>query len=165
MFVHFLQNGPTSIYPDSFSCFLFSVRGSVYFLCQYTPPRPRHILMGRLGCKHHPGPVCGEASLFVPEEPSPPSSLLQHHCSTSEVTLRPLSLPAGKPPGNQPIRLPGPVLHATLQEWELMELHGGRRTSEQPLYCQGIFDAITMGEIRIIRVSACCRLFITTHHF
>lgn len=98
------------------------------------------------GYKHHPGPACGEASLFVPEEPSPPSSPLQQHRSTSEVTLRPLSSSAGKPPGDRPVRLPGPVLHAALQEWELMELHGGHRTSGQPLYCQGVFDAITMGE-------------------
>lgn len=135
----------------------FSPSGGLFTSCVSIPPR--HIPMGRLGCKHDPGPVCGEASLFVPEEPSPPSSPLQHHRSTSEVTLRPLSSPAGKPPGNRPVRLPGPVLHAALQEWELMELHGGHRTSGQPLYCQGVFDAIAMGECQ--HVADCSSQLIT----
>ncbi|XP_022604151.1 matrix metalloproteinase-28 [Seriola dumerili] len=48
----------------------------------------------------------------------------------------------GKPSGDRPVRLPGQVLHATLQEWETTEL----KTTGQPLYCQGIFDAITMDQ-------------------
>lgn len=57
-----------------------------------------------------------------------------------------LLLPSGKPSGDRPVRLPGQVLHATLQEWEFSELHEGHETTGQPLYCQGVFDAITMGE-------------------
>ncbi|XP_029028384.1 matrix metalloproteinase-28 [Betta splendens] len=52
----------------------------------------------------------------------------------------------GKPPGERPVRLPGQVLHAALQEWELTELHRGQKSSGQPLYCQGVFDAITMDQ-------------------
>lgn len=58
-------------------------------------------------------------------------------------------LPSGKPLGDRPVRLPGQVLHATLQEWEFTELHNERQTTGQPLYCQGVFDAITMGEVQI----------------
>lgn len=57
-------------------------------------------------------------------------------------------IPSGKPSGNRLVRLPGQVLHATLQEWEFTELHNGHQTTGQPLYCQGVFDAITMGELR-----------------
>nr|XP_040050885.1 matrix metalloproteinase-28 [Gasterosteus aculeatus aculeatus] len=52
----------------------------------------------------------------------------------------------GKPSGDRPVRLPGQVLHATLQEWEFSELHEGHETTGQPLYCQGVFDAITMDQ-------------------
>lgn len=58
-------------------------------------------------------------------------------------------MPSGKPSGDRPVRLPGQVLHAALQEWEFTELHNGHKTTGQPLYCQGIFDAITMGEVQI----------------
>lgn len=58
-------------------------------------------------------------------------------------------LPSGKPSGDRPVRLPGQVLHAALQEWEFRELHNGHETTGQPLYCQGVFDAITMGEVQI----------------
>ncbi|KAM3616451.1 uncharacterized protein V6R79_018234 [Siganus canaliculatus] len=50
----------------------------------------------------------------------------------------------GKPLDDRPVRLPGQVLHATLQEWEFTELHDRHQTTGQPLYCQGVFDAITM---------------------
>lgn len=65
------------------------------------------------------------------------------HCLVS------LSLPSGKPSGDRPVRLPGQVLHAALQEWEFTEIHNGHQTTGQPLYCQGIFDAITMGEVQM----------------
>ncbi|XP_008308072.2 matrix metalloproteinase-28 [Cynoglossus semilaevis] len=52
----------------------------------------------------------------------------------------------GKPSGERPVRLPGQVLHATLQQWEFTELHDSRRPSDQPLYCQGVFDAITVDQ-------------------
>lgn len=58
-------------------------------------------------------------------------------------------VPLGKPLGDRPVRLPGQVLHAALQEWEFSELQSRRDTPGQPLYCQGVFDAITMGEVRI----------------
>ncbi|MEQ2174415.1 hypothetical protein GOODEAATRI_007731, partial [Goodea atripinnis] len=48
-----------------------------------------------------------------------------------------------KPLGNRPVRLPGQVLHAALQEWEFTELQN--QNPELPLYCQGFFDAITVG--------------------
>ncbi|KAJ4936057.1 hypothetical protein JOQ06_017581 [Pogonophryne albipinna] len=48
------------------------------------------------------------------------------------------------PPVIVPVRLPGQVLHAALQEWEFTELHDGPQSAGQPLYCQGVFDAITM---------------------
>ncbi|TMS07671.1 Matrix metalloproteinase-28 [Larimichthys crocea] len=34
----------------------------------------------------------------------------------------------GKPSGDRPVRLPGQVLHAALQEWEFRELHNGHET-------------------------------------
>uniref|UniRef100_A0A3Q4G9W0 Matrix metallopeptidase 28 n=1 Tax=Neolamprologus brichardi TaxID=32507 RepID=A0A3Q4G9W0_NEOBR len=49
-----------------------------------------------------------------------------------------------KPLGDRPVRLPGQVLHAALQEWEFSELQSRRDTPGLPLYCQGVFDAITM---------------------
>ncbi|KAL6116282.1 mmp28 [Pungitius sinensis] len=58
----------------------------------------------------------------------------------------------GKPPGDRPVRLPGQVLHATLQEWEFTELHRGHETTGQPLYCQGVFDAITMDQNETVLV-------------
>lgn len=56
---------------------------------------------------------------------------------------------SGKPSGDLPVRLPGQVLHATLQQWEFMELHSEQQSTAQPLYCQGVFDAITMGEAQM----------------
>ncbi|XP_068601834.1 matrix metalloproteinase-28 [Brachionichthys hirsutus] len=58
----------------------------------------------------------------------------------------------GKPVGDHPVRLPAQVLHATLQEWEFTELHNERRTAGQPLYCRGVFDAITMDQNRTVLV-------------
>lgn len=52
----------------------------------------------------------------------------------------------GKPSGDQPVRLPGQVLHSALQEWEFTETRTGLHTTGQPLYCQGVFDAITMDQ-------------------
>ncbi|KAF7665578.1 hypothetical protein LDENG_00138280 [Lucifuga dentata] len=49
-------------------------------------------------------------------------------------------------PLEQPVRLPGQVLHATLLEWELS------KDTEQPLYCQGAFDAITMDQNETVLV-------------
>uniref|UniRef100_A0A1A7WE06 Peptidase metallopeptidase domain-containing protein n=1 Tax=Iconisemion striatum TaxID=60296 RepID=A0A1A7WE06_9TELE len=54
----------------------------------------------------------------------------------------------GKPLGNRPVRLPGQVLHAALQEWEFTEL----QTPGLPLYCRGVFDAITMDEKKAVLV-------------
>lgn len=45
------------------------------------------------------------------------------------------------------MRLLGQVLHATLQDLELTELR--HQSRGQPLYCQGVFDAITIGEIHV----------------
>lgn len=47
------------------------------------------------------------------------------------------------------MRVLGPVLQATLQDLELREVqevqgHGA------PLYCQGVFDAITVGEVSVL---------------
>lgn len=53
----------------------------------------------------------------------------------------------GKPLGDRPVRLPGQVLNAALQEWELTELQSRHETQGLPLYCQSVFDAITMGEV------------------
>ncbi|CAJ1065666.1 matrix metalloproteinase-28 [Xyrichtys novacula] len=58
----------------------------------------------------------------------------------------------GKPSGDRPVRLPGQVLHATLHEWESTELHSGHQTAGQPLYCQGVFDAITMDHNKTVLV-------------
>ncbi|XP_028429376.1 matrix metalloproteinase-28 isoform X2 [Perca flavescens] len=52
----------------------------------------------------------------------------------------------GKPSGDRPVRLPGQVLHTALQEWEFTEHNNGHQTTGQPLYCQGVFDAITMDQ-------------------
>lgn len=46
------------------------------------------------------------------------------------------------------MRLPGQVLHATLQELEFTGLQEQHRRQARPLYCQGLFDAIAVGEIR-----------------
>ncbi|XP_017279427.1 matrix metalloproteinase-28 [Kryptolebias marmoratus] len=54
----------------------------------------------------------------------------------------------GKPLGNRLVRLPGEVLHAALQEWEFSEL----RSPGPPLYCQGVFDAITLDETKAVLV-------------
>ncbi|KAM3875360.1 matrix metalloproteinase-28 [Diretmus argenteus] len=50
----------------------------------------------------------------------------------------------GKPSGGLPVRLPGQVFHAALQEWEQAEVPSGHQDAAHPLYCQGVFDAITM---------------------
>ncbi|KAK2847088.1 hypothetical protein Q5P01_010087 [Channa striata] len=49
-------------------------------------------------------------------------------------------------PSDRPVRLPGQVLYATLRKWEFTELHNEHKTTGQPVYCQGIFDAITMDQ-------------------
>ncbi|CAI5694306.1 unnamed protein product [Oreochromis niloticus] len=58
----------------------------------------------------------------------------------------------GKPLGDRPVRLPGQVLHAALQEWEFTELQSRHDTLGQPLYCQGVFDAITMDQNKTVLV-------------
>ncbi|XP_041665238.1 matrix metalloproteinase-28 isoform X1 [Cheilinus undulatus] len=58
----------------------------------------------------------------------------------------------GKPSGDLPVRLPGQVLHAVLQESEFTELHNEHQTAGQPLYCQGVFDAITMDQNKTVLV-------------
>ncbi|XP_058489245.1 matrix metalloproteinase-28 [Solea solea] len=52
----------------------------------------------------------------------------------------------GKPSGDRAMRLPGQVLHAALQEWEFRELHDRHKSTDQPFYCHGVFDAITMDQ-------------------
>ncbi|XP_003968289.3 matrix metalloproteinase-28 isoform X1 [Takifugu rubripes] len=52
----------------------------------------------------------------------------------------------GKPSSSHPVRLLGQVLHATLQDLEFTELHNQHRGKGQPLYCQGVFDAITIDQ-------------------
>lgn len=47
------------------------------------------------------------------------------------------------------MRLLGQVLHAMLQELEFAELRDKHQSQGRPLYCQGLFDAITSGEIPI----------------
>uniref|UniRef100_A0A3Q2Q8L6 Matrix metallopeptidase 28 n=1 Tax=Fundulus heteroclitus TaxID=8078 RepID=A0A3Q2Q8L6_FUNHE len=56
----------------------------------------------------------------------------------------------GKPLGHRPVRLPGQVLHAALQEWEFTELQS--QNPGLPLYCQGVFDAITVDEKQTVLV-------------
>lgn len=56
---------------------------------------------------------------------------------------------SGKPSGDRAVRLPGQVVHTTLQEWEHTELQKGHKTTGQPLFCQGVFDSITVGELQI----------------
>lgn len=58
----------------------------------------------------------------------------------------------GKPLSDRPVRLPGQILHATLQEWEFTELQSGQENPAQPLYCQGIFDAITIDQNETVLV-------------
>nr|XP_020473871.1 matrix metalloproteinase-28 [Monopterus albus] len=58
----------------------------------------------------------------------------------------------GKPPGDRPVRLPGQVLHATLQKWEFTELHNEPTSTGQPLYCHGMFDAITVDQKEMVLV-------------
>ncbi|XP_053730029.1 matrix metalloproteinase-28 [Synchiropus splendidus] len=57
----------------------------------------------------------------------------------------------GKPAGERPVRLPGEVLNAALQEWEVRETQDSRQT-EQPLYCLGVFDAITVDQNQTVLV-------------
>lgn len=56
----------------------------------------------------------------------------------------------GKPLGNRLVRLPGQVLHTALQEWEFTELQS--QNPGLPLYCQGVFDAITADEEQTVVV-------------
>lgn len=49
----------------------------------------------------------------------------------------------GKPSGHRLVRLPGQLLHTVLKQWEHTE---PPQNSHQPLYCQGVFDAITMDQ-------------------
>ncbi|XP_069576501.1 LOW QUALITY PROTEIN: matrix metalloproteinase-28 [Brachyistius frenatus] len=58
----------------------------------------------------------------------------------------------GKPLGDRPVRLPGQVLHAALQEWEFTELQRGHGARGQPLYCHGVFDAITIDQNETVLV-------------
>ncbi|KAI3354377.1 hypothetical protein L3Q82_018901 [Scortum barcoo] len=58
----------------------------------------------------------------------------------------------GKPSGDRPVRLPGQVLHAALQEWEFTELHSRHQATGQPLYCQSVFDAITIDQNETVLV-------------
>lgn len=53
------------------------------------------------------------------------------------------------------MRLLGQILHATLQDLEFTELHNQHQGKGQPLYCQGVFDAITIGEIDVEVLSLC----------
>lgn len=55
----------------------------------------------------------------------------------------------GKPLGGRPVSLPGQVFALGPQEWELAEVHPD---TSQPLYCQGVFDAITMDQNRTVVV-------------
>lgn len=63
--------------------------------------------------------------------------------------------PSGKPSSSHPVRVLGRVLRATLQELELAELHNRPQSNGWPLYCQGLFDAITIGEVPIEVFSSC----------
>uniref|UniRef100_A0AAV2J5R5 Uncharacterized protein n=1 Tax=Knipowitschia caucasica TaxID=637954 RepID=A0AAV2J5R5_KNICA len=56
---------------------------------------------------------------------------------------------AGKPSGELSVRLPGQVLHAVLQQWELTETP---HSSQPPHYCHGRFDAITMDQNNTVLV-------------
>ncbi|XP_072317916.1 matrix metalloproteinase-28 [Eucyclogobius newberryi] len=55
----------------------------------------------------------------------------------------------GKPSGARTVRLPGQALHTVLQQWELTETP---HNTHQPLYCQGVFDAITMDQNDMVLV-------------
>ncbi|XP_034024074.1 matrix metalloproteinase-28 [Thalassophryne amazonica] len=58
----------------------------------------------------------------------------------------------GKPLGVQVVRLSGQVLYAALQEWDISETHDGHQSTDQPLYCQGAFDAITVDQNQTVMV-------------
>ncbi|XP_028321572.1 matrix metalloproteinase-28 [Gouania willdenowi] len=58
----------------------------------------------------------------------------------------------GKPPGQRLVRLPGQVLHAVLQEWELIELQSRPEALGKPVYCQNVFDAITIDQNQSVLV-------------
>lgn len=76
-------------------------------------------------------------------------------CFPASVCTDQLFLPSGKPSSSHPVRLLGQVLHATLQDLEFTELHNQHQGKGQPLYCQGVFDAITIGEIDMEVLSLC----------
>ena len=50
----------------------------------------------------------------------------------------------GKPSGGAAVQMPGQALSWAMQDWELAE--EPTENVSQPHYCQGLFDAITMGE-------------------
>ncbi|XP_070987845.1 matrix metalloproteinase-28 [Oncorhynchus clarkii lewisi] len=58
----------------------------------------------------------------------------------------------GKPLGGLPMRLTGQAFSSALQEWELAEEPEGHPEITQPLYCQGVFDAITMDQNHTVLV-------------
>lgn len=63
------------------------------------------------------------------------------------------------------MRLLGQALHATLQELEFPELRLEGPSKGRPRYCQGLFDAITAGEILIhffLRSPSCLRCVFVT---
>ncbi|XP_041920151.1 matrix metalloproteinase-28 isoform X2 [Alosa sapidissima] len=52
----------------------------------------------------------------------------------------------GKPPGGQLVQLPGKDLSWVMQDWDKAE------STDQPHYCSGVFDAITMDQNRTVLV-------------
>ncbi|KAL0973008.1 hypothetical protein UPYG_G00197630 [Umbra pygmaea] len=58
----------------------------------------------------------------------------------------------GKPLGVQPLRVTGQVFSSALQEWELADVSEGGSGPARPLYCQGLFDAITMDQNQTLLV-------------
>ncbi|XP_059931692.1 matrix metalloproteinase-28 isoform X1 [Gadus macrocephalus] len=58
----------------------------------------------------------------------------------------------GKPLGGLPVSLPVQGVGWGLQEWEMAEVHHGNPDTSQPLYCQGVFDAITMDQNQTVVV-------------
>ncbi|XP_035289642.1 matrix metalloproteinase-28 isoform X2 [Anguilla anguilla] len=52
----------------------------------------------------------------------------------------------GKPPGGQVVQLPGQVFSSALQDLALAQGGKGDPDSALPLYCQGLFDAITVDQ-------------------
>ncbi|XP_010869670.1 matrix metalloproteinase-28 [Esox lucius] len=94
-----------------------------------------HEIGHTLGLEHSPV----RHSLMSPYYRKPGRSLV---LSWDDVTA--VQQLYGKPPGGLLRRLPGHVFSTALQEWELAEDSEGRSGPAQPLYCRGVFDAITM---------------------